>query len=253
MKILVCIKQIPDTNDVKWSKDNNIIRDGVISILNPYDLFGILTAKQIKKNLGDIPCEIILLSMGPKSAVNSIREGIATGADRGILLSDKKFSGSDTLATAKTLSCAIKNVVKDFDLIITGQFALDGDTAQVPYSLANLLQIPIIGFVNEVESVKENEIVVKSVKDDGIYKIKGNFPVLLSVSKFEGEVYKPLAADYIRAQDSDIKILDSNDILINCDISGIKGSPTYVSKAFRPKTERKCRFVECTDLIGELK
>lgn len=247
MKIIVCIKQIPDTNDVRWSKDNNIIREGLISILNPYDLYGILTAKSIKNS------KITLLSMGPYDSIQSLSYGLTLGADNAILLSDSKFRGADTLATAKTLACAIKNIIKEYDLIITGQFALDGDTAQTPYSLANFLNIPQIGYVNKIDEINENEITVTSIKDNGIYKIKGKFPLLISVSKFEGEIYKPLVKDYIMAQDKEIKILNSDDILANCEDIGIKGSPTYVSKAFRPINNRVCKFIDKNELKEECK
>ena len=145
MNIIVCIKQIPDTNDVKWTKDNNIIRDNLISILNPYDKKAILTALEIKKAVKN--SKITLLSMGPNNAIQALRYGLTLGADEAILLSDKKFSGADTNATSKTLKAAIQNYIKDFDLIITGQFALDGDTSQTPYSLANRLNLEFLGYV----------------------------------------------------------------------------------------------------------
>ncbi len=248
MKIIVCIKQIPDTKDVRWTKDNNIIREGLISILNPYDLYAILFAKKIKEQIKNT--EITLLSMGPNSASDSIEYGLAFNCDRGILLSDKRFSGADTLATAKTLKYAILNNIKTYDLILTGQFALDGDTAQTSYNLANLLKIPHIGYVQDFEEIKENELVVKSVKDNGIYKIKTKTPVVISISAFKDEIYIPKAIDYINAQKKEIQILSSADINANLDEVGIKGSPTYVFKAFRPENKRECVFKN--DLIGEL-
>lgn len=251
MKILVCIKQIPDTSDIKWSKDNNIIREGAISILNPYDIYGILTAKKIKEQL-NCNIHITLLSMGPENTVQSIREGLSLGADDAILLSDKKFSGADTLATAKTLYCAIKNYIKDYDLIITGQFALDGDTAQTPYSLANLLEVPHIGYVSKIKSIDENGLVVVSIKDDGEYEIKGKYPMVISVSAFVEEIYKPLIKDQMRAQDAEIKILNAGDIKADFNDIGIKGSPTYVSKAYRPENHRECKFVDYKEQADSL-
>ncbi len=249
MKIIVCIKQIPDTNDVKWSKDNNIIREGVISVLNPYDYLGIQTARRIKEDAGGT---VTLVTMGPKNAEKSLRYGLSMGCDEAYLLSDKKFSGADTLATAKTLFCAIKNVIKDFDLIITGQFATDGDTAQTPYSLANLLNIPSIGYVSRIDYVDEKKIIVTSAKENGRYKIKGEFPLLVSISDFKGEIYTPKAYDYIRAQDIKIKVLNSKDILAHCDEIGIKGSLTYVSKAFKPQNKRDVKFIDSKDIMKEI-
>lgn len=247
MKILVCIKQIPDTNDVKWSKDNNIIREGTISILNPYDVLAIEYAKKFQG------AEITLLSMGPNGAIDAIRYGLALGADKGILLSDRKFAGADTLATAKTLYYAIKNVIKEYDLIITGQFALDGDTAQTPYALANLLNIPNIGYVVNLNEINEDNIVVTTSKEDGIYKVKGYYPLLISITKFDGEKYKPLANDYIRAQNAEVKVLNADDIMAPDDEIGIKGSPTYVSKAYRPENNRVCKFINGSEIFEELK
>lgn len=247
MKILVCIKQIPDTNDVKWSKDNNIIREGTISILNPYDVLAIEQAKKFKD------AEITLLSMGPNGAIDAIRYGLALGAHKGILLSDRKFAGADTLATAKTLYYAIKNVIKEYDLIITGQFALDGDTAQTPYILANLLNIPNIGYVTDIDEINEDNIVVKTAKENGTYKIKGHYPLLISIIKFNGEKYKPLANDYIKAQDTEIKILNADDIMANEEELGLKGSPTYVSKAYRPENKRVCKFINSSEIFEEIK
>lgn len=246
MKILICIKQIPDTNDVRWTKENNIMREGVISILNPNDMYGILEARKIKD------AEVTILSMGPNNAINSIRYAMAYLDADGILLSDKKFSGADTLATAKTLFYAIKNIIKEYDLIITGQFAQDGDTAQTPYSLANLLNIPNIGYVQEINEINDEEIVATSIKDDGIYKIKGKLPILISMSEYKGENYTPLVSDYIRAQNKEIRILNADDIMADYNEIGIKGSPTYVSKAFRPINNRTCKFIELKDLISEL-
>lgn len=246
MKILICIKQIPDTNDVRWTKENNIMRDGVISIINPNDMYGIFAARKIEN------ADITFLSMGPMGAIDSIRYAMAHLNGSGILLSDKRFSGADTLATAWTLFYAIKNVIKDYDLIITGQFAKDGDTAQTPYSLANLLNIPNIGYVQEINEISDENIVVTSIKDDGVYKISGKFPILISMSDYKGEKYTPLVSDYIRAQDNEIKILNADDIMADYNKIGIKGSPTYVSKAFRPVNNRNCKFIKMEDLISEL-
>ena len=246
MKILVCVKQIPDTNDVKWTKDNTLIREGIISILNPLDINALLMAKKFKN------ADITILSMGPKGAIDAIRQALLYTGCRGILLSDKRFSAADTLATAKTLYFAIKNYIKDFDLIITGQFAQDGDTAQTPYSLANLLDIPNIGYVTEIDEISDENIKVTSIKDDGVYKIKGKLPLLISISK-TNETYTPLVEDYIRAQDVEIKVLNADDINANLDEIGIKGSPTCVSKAFRPENKRNCSFITQDELLGEIK
>ncbi|MCD8024500.1 MAG: electron transfer flavoprotein subunit beta/FixA family protein [Candidatus Gastranaerophilales bacterium] len=246
MKIIVCIKQIPDTNDVKWSKDNNIIRDGVISVLNKCDLYAINAIREIKN------AEITYLSMGPLSACKSLEYALALGGGKGAyLLSDKKFSGADTLATAKTISYVIRNYIKEFDLVVTGQYASDGDTGQTPYSLANILGIEHIGYVTEIKNADESGITAVSVKDEGIYTIYGKFPLVISLLPSDKEIYKPLSADYIRAADIGVEIL--NAALIGADENqiGLKGSPTQVIKAFRPENKRECKFITKDELITE--
>ena len=248
MNIVVCVKQIPDTNDVKWSKDNNIIRDNIISVLNPYDLKGILTALDIKNRVKNT--KITLLSMGPLNFEESLFLGLSLGADEAVLLSDKRFSGADTSATSKTLAYAVKNVIKNFDLIITGQFALDGDTAQTPYSLAARLEIEALGYVNNIINVNENEITVEQIKDNKTYETKSSCPVLISISDYKNKIKKPGVYDYMEGKDKPVKILNADDILINCNDIGIKGSPTCVIKAFKPENKRECRF---TDDIKEIR
>jgi len=156
LKIVVCVKQVPDTNDVKWSKENNIIREGLINIINPYDEYAISAALELKEICPN--CEIILLSMGPNCAKDVLEYGIAMGADRAIHLCDKRFSGADTQATSKTLACAIKNIIGDFDIIITGQFAIDGDTAQTGPSIAHQLCLPVLTYVKKIIDVEENNL-----------------------------------------------------------------------------------------------
>lgn len=143
MKILVCIKQVPDTTDIKWTENNTIQREGVESIINPYDIYAIEEALKLKKIISDT--EITVLTMGPQQATEMLKKAIAVGCDKGVLISDKKFAGADTYATSTTLAAAIKSKFADFDLIICGQFAIDGDTAQTGPSIAEKLNIPQIG------------------------------------------------------------------------------------------------------------
>ena len=127
MKIALCIKQVPDTSDIKWTEHNTIQREGVESIINPYDVYALEAALQIKNTCKDV--EITALTMGPLQAEDMLKKAIAVGVDNGALITDKKFAGADTYATGKTLANAIKTAVPDFNIIICGQFAIDGDTA----------------------------------------------------------------------------------------------------------------------------
>ena len=145
MKILVCIKQVPDTADIKWTENNTIQREGVESVINPFDIYAIETALEIKKSCENV--EITALSMGPLQAEEILRKAIAVGCDNGVLVSDKKFAGADTYSTGKTIAAAIKTFCQDFDLIICGQFATDGDTAQTGPTIANNLNIPQVTYV----------------------------------------------------------------------------------------------------------
>ncbi len=242
MKIVVCIKQVPDTNDVKWSKENNIIREGLTNILNPYDEYAIQAALEIKKFNPDT--KITLLSMGPLCAKEVLEYWLALGADNGILLSDKRFSGADTNATSKTLACAIKNMVKDFDIVITGQFATDGDTAQTGPSLAHHLNIPVLTYVKKVLDVEEKKLVAKCERENNISTFEVSTPCVLCVLKGCAKLSDPKIEDYIKAQKKELRMFNADDIEMDIEKCGIKGSPTFVQKAFRPEISRNCVTIE---------
>lgn len=241
MKIAVCVKQVPDTNDVKWSKENNIIREGLINIINPYDEYAIAAALEIKKI--NPQSEISLVSMGPDCAKDVLEYGLALGADRAYHLCDKKFSGADTSATSKTLAYAFKNVIKDFDIIITGQFATDGDTAQTGPSLACRLNLPVLTYVKKVLDADDNEVTVRMEHDETVVTAKTGVPCVLCVLKNSCEIKKPKIDDYIRAQKQGIEVLTLQDINMEEENAGIKGSPTFVQRAFRPEINRWCKRV----------
>ena len=153
MKILVCIKQVPDTTDIKWTENNTIQREGVESIINPYDVYAIETALKLKQSCN---AEITVLTMGPNQAEDILRKALAVGCDNAVLLSDRKFAGADTYATGKTIAAAVKSKFSDFDLIICGQFAMDGDTAQTGPTIAQNLSIPQVTYAKDVVKCMEN-------------------------------------------------------------------------------------------------
>lgn len=239
MKILVCIKQVPDTTDIKWTENNTIQRDGVESIINPFDLYAIQEALNIKKVVPDT--KITVLSMGPLQAKDILKKAIAMGCDDAVLLSDKKFSGADTYATAKTISSAIKKHFADFDLILCGQFAIDGDTAQTGPGIASFLGIPQVTFVENIKKYEENSLYVSRQIEDGIETIKIELPALVCVLKGNYETQRPTIKGTIKAENTNIPILGLEDTDLLPEQTGIKGSPTYVSRAFRPEH----RQVEC--------
>lgn len=251
MKIIVCIKQVPDTTDIKWTENNTLQRDGVESILNPYDLYAIDEAVKIKKTVPET--EITALTMGPNQAEEILKKAIALGCDKGILLSDKKFAGADTYATAKTLSQAIKTKLSNFDLILCGQFAIDGDTAQTGPSIAAQLNIPQVTFVKELDRCDGKSIYATRQLEDGLEIVKTEFPALICVLKGEKEPPRPTINGIILANKTPIKKLAIDDIKLSAEDAGLKGSPTYVSKAFRPEHNReKCKFAKEPTLLLEI-
>lgn len=232
MKIALCIKQVPDTTDIKWTEHNTINREGVESIINPYDVYAIEAALKIKNSNQNT--EITALTMGPAQAESMLRKTIALGVDKAVLISDKKFAGADTYATGKTLSRAVQSVLPDFSLVICGQFAIDGDTAQTGPSIANHLNIPQITFVQEIVECTTDYIIVKRQADDGIETIKAKLPALICVLQSSEEPSRATINGCKHAQKSEIPVLSMENLGLQPEETGIKGSPTYVSKAFRP-------------------
>ncbi len=242
MKIALCVKQVPDTTDIKWTENNTMKREGVESIINPYDIYALEQALKLKKMTG---AEITVFTMGPLQAADMLKEIIALGADKGVLISDKKFAGSDTYATGKTVSTAIKKVLPDFDVILCGQFAVDGDTAQTGPCIANMLNIPQITYVKEINEFEQGTITATRLLDDGLEIVKVKTPALLCVLKSEFEPTRAKINDIIKAQDSEIQVVTLETLGLLPEEVGIKGSPTCVSKAFRPEVKHNCeKFFE---------
>lgn len=238
--ILVCIKQVPDTNDIKWTANNTIDRAGMDLIINPYDMGAMQIALDVKKAIVD--AKITLLSMGPTQAVESLSYGLAMGADEAFLLCDKKFAGSDTLATSYCLECFIRKFMPDFNLILCGQQAVDGDTAQVPPALAQKLCVPSSVLVCEFLEYNDGKLTLKRETPCIKEEIEIKTPALLAVNSREC-MKKPLIEDFMRAQDIPVKILSAADIGADDAQIGFAGSPTIVKKAFRPEITRECRII----------
>ena len=242
MNIVVCVKQVPDVGDIKWTKENNLDRVNMLTKLNPHDEWALDWAMNIKSKFKDT--KVTAISMGPNQASEVLSYAMAKGADRAILLSDRAFSGSDTIVTAKILAAAIKKYVSDFNLIITGHLACDGDTAQVPVSLAQILDIPDVIGVNEIFNADKNMAIVsqKHGRDINIFEI--NTPCLLAVKEEAKEKVVPKIDDYIRAQNKGIEIYGLDDLGFDKNEVGILGSPTMVWKAFRPQVSKKAEKIE---------
>lgn len=242
MNIVVCVKQVPDVDDIKWTKENNLDRVNMLTKLNPHDEWALDWAMNIKSKFKDT--KVTAISMGPNQASEVLSYAMAKGADRAILLSDRAFSGSDTIITAKILAAAIKKYVSDFNLIITGHLACDGDTAQVPVSLAQILDIPDVIGVNEIFNADKNMAIVSQKHGKDINIIEINTPCLLAVKDEPKEKITPKINDYIRAQNRGIETYDLDDLGLDKNEVGIIGSPTMVWKAFRPQINKNTIKIE---------
>ena len=231
MKIALCIKQVPDTTDIRWTENNTIQREGVESIINPFDVYAAELALKLKSQIKNT--EITVFTMGPKQAEDMLKKVLALGCDEAVLISDKKFAGADTYATGLTISRAIRTACPDFDLIICGQFAVDGDTAQTGPNIANFLDIPQVTYVKDFVEYSDNGLVLTREMEDGVETVKVQLPALICALKQDFEPKRPLINGIISASKKEIKVLSMEDIGLTPDKTGLKGSPTCVSRAFR--------------------
>ncbi|MFH1622133.1 MAG: electron transfer flavoprotein subunit beta/FixA family protein [Candidatus Omnitrophota bacterium] len=236
MNIVVCIKQVPETTQVQIDpKTNTLIREGVQSIINPFDMYAIEEGVRLKEKLGG---KVTVVTMGPPQAESALREAISLGCDEAILLSDRAFAGSDTLATSYTLAMAIKKI-KKFDLIICGKQASDGDTAQVGPGISAHLDIPQITYVKKIEEIKENETTVERMTEEGFEILKTPLPCLITVVKEINEPRLPSLKGILKAKKASITTWKVIDLDLEDDRLGLNGSPTQVVKIFTPPPRPK--------------
>jgi electron transfer flavoprotein beta subunit len=231
MNIIVCIKQVPETTDVRIDPNTNtLIREGVTSIINPFDTYAIEEGVRLKERFGG---KVIALTMGPPQAEMALRKAISVGADEGILLSDKAFAGSDTLATSYTLAKGIKKI-GNFDVIFCGKQASDGDTAQVGPGISTYLDIPQVTYVKKIEEIKENVARVERMVEEGFEIIEVPLPCLMTVVKEINEPRLPSLKRKMMAKKAEIKTWTATDLDIDSLRIGLNGSPTKVIKIFTP-------------------
>jgi electron transfer flavoprotein beta subunit len=231
MKIIVCIKQVPDPEHASMDKETGtVVRDGVELMVNPFDLYAVEEALKIKENLGG---EVIAISMGPPQAEMALKEVIAMGADDGILLTSLDFAGADTWATSYTLAMACKKI-ENFNLILCGKQAIDGDTAQVGPGIAAQLGIPQITFVRKIEDITENRIRAQRLLEGGYEVISSPLPLVMTVVKELNEPRLPTLKGKLNARKVQIKKWGPEDIKANKNKIGQIGSPTRVDEIFTP-------------------
>ncbi len=228
MKIVVCIKQVPDTTEVRLNPETGtLIREGVPSIINPDDKSGLEAALKLKDEVG---AEVTVLTMGPKQADKALIEALAMGADKAILLSDRAFAGADTWATSCTLAAAIRKL--ECDLIIAGRQAIDGDTAQVGPQIAEHLELPQVSYVEDLE-LSGDSLILKRVFEDGYHKIKVKMPCLITtLSEMNEPRYMSVGGVFDAYREKEIINWTLADIEVDTANIGLKGSPTKVKKSF---------------------
>lgn len=229
MQIVVCIKQVPDTSEVRLDpKTGTLIREGVPSIINPDDKAGIEAALQLREKHGGI---VTVLSMGPPQADVALREALAMGADEAILLTDRAFAGADTWATSSTLAAALRKI--PHDLVITGRQAIDGDTAQVGPQIAEHLDLPQVSYVAAIQLDGENHLLLKRMFEDGYHLLKVEMPCLITtLSELNTPRYMRVGQVYEAYREKEVAKWTLEDIVIDKSNLGLKGSPTRVKKSF---------------------
>lgn len=258
MKIIVLVKQVPDTTEVKLDpKTGNLIREGIKSIINPDDLHALEAAVQLKARYGG---RVIALSMGPPQAIDAISEAMGMGADEGVLLSDRAFAGADTWATSSTLGRSVDKI-GEYDLVIAGRQAIDGDTAQIGPQVADYLGIPHVTYVFEIEDVKKQTMVVRRRLENGFERIQCALPALLTVIGELNMPRYPHVAGLISAcgEKAPIQVWNAADIGAQTKDVGLEGSLTHVIRTFAPKAQRQSEILTgtakeaVTTLVGKLR
>ncbi len=242
MNIIVCIKQVPDTAEVKINPETNtLVRDGVASIINPFDLHAVEAALQIREKVGG---RVTVLTMGPPQADSALRDAISMGADDAVLLTDRAFAGSDTWATSYTLSRAVEKLRGD--IVICGKQAIDGDTAQVGPEMAEFLNFPHISYIRKIEEVRPDSLRVQRLMDEGYDVVESSLPVLLTVVKELNVPRLPSLKGKMAAKKAEIKRWTASDIGADAEKIGLRGSPTQVKNIFAPEAKKDRKMLEGT-------
>ena len=236
MHVVVCIKQVPDTTNVRINpKTNTLMREGVESIINPFDEYALEEGLRLKDAVG---AKVSVITMGPPQATVVLREALARGADDAFLVSSRAFGGADTLATSYTISMAIRKACggKAPDLVLFGKQAIDGDTAQVGPGVSEFLEVPLVTYVKKLD-VKGGTYQVTSVMDDGEHEITGAFPCVMTVLKEASTPrFAPLAG-WRKAAKAEVTVLDEKALAADPIRIGLAGSPTKVVTIFPPPTK----------------
>jgi electron transfer flavoprotein beta subunit len=231
MNIIVLVKQVPDASEVKINRETNtLIRDGVPSIINPYDRYAIEEALRLREKHGG---KVTAVTMGPPQAVEALKEAVSLGVDDVVLLSDRAFAGADTWATSYALSQGIRKI-GSFDLVIAGKQAIDGDTAQVGPETADMLGIPFVAYIRKIEQVESGTMVAERLMDEGYDVVETSLPALITVVKEINEPRVPSLKGKMKAKSLKVTAWTAADIGSDVNKIGLRGSPTQVVRIFPP-------------------
>lgn len=244
MNVVVCLKQVPGTTDVKIDpQTNNLIRQGIKNIINPFDTYALEEGVRIKERFGG---KVVVFSMGPPQAQEMLREAISLGADEAILLSDSAFGGADTWATAYTLAAAIKKLGQ-YGIVVCGRQTLDGDTGQVGPELAEMLNVPLIAYVSRIEEIADRQITARRMTDEGHEIIQSPLPAVITVTKEINVPRLPSLRGIAKSESAVIPVWNLQQLGVDPAKVGLSGSFTRVVRVFFP--QRAC---QAEILQGEL-
>jgi len=241
MNIIVCLKQVPGTTDVRIDPETNTLRrQGIKNIINPFDTYALEEGVRLKERYGG---KVIAISMGPPQAEEMLREAISCGADEAILLSDAAFAGADTLATSYTLSQAMRKI-EQYDLVICGRQTIDGDTGQVGPELAEWLDVPFIAYVSKVEEIDNDLMRVERMVEDGHEIIEMSLPGIITVVKEINVPRLPSLRGLGRAKKAEIPVWTAGDLGVDEGMVGLSGSATTVVRVFFPERIHEGEMLE---------
>jgi electron transfer flavoprotein alpha subunit len=242
MKIIVCIKQVPNVSELKFdNQKRTLIREGVHNEINPFDRRALTFASELKKKIGG---EVVAMTMGPPQAREALIEALAMGADKALHLLDRAFAGSDTLATARALSMAI-NREKPFDLILCGKYSVDAETGHIGPEVAELLGIPNVSGATKVEfSDSSDRVIVEAETDYGFQSLETQLPLLITAAERLVKPHRPTAEDIEAARTKSLSTLSASELGEDMSVFGSNGSPTTVGEIYSIETKRECEIIE---------
>lgn len=241
MNIVVCLKQVPGTTEVKINpQTNTLIRQGIKNIINPFDTYALEEGVRLKEKLGG---KVTVISMGPPQAIDMLKEAVSLGADEAVLLSDAAFAGADTWATAFTLAAAVRKIGQ-FDLVICGRQSTDGDTAQVGPEMAEFLNVPFVAYVGHIEDISDGQIRVKRMIDEGNEIIQSPLPLVMTVTKEINVPRLPSLRGIMKSKSLKIPTWTLKELGVGADQVGLSGSHTKVIKIFTPKRDKKAEVLQ---------